>query len=133
MVPPALMLPAARGLCFRGSAVDQRTLTVLQRSQRLTSRNRYQDLEVVEQVFSLRRRLHLFEIHVAHNASVLAQLAILRHEVVDLHLAQLGDDLVGVVAARRLDRFKVMSHLGAETGLGVGRRHAVRFRAMRHT
>jgi hypothetical protein len=97
MVPLALMLPAARGLCFRGSAVDQRTLTVLQRSQRLTGRNRYQDLEVVEQVFSLRRRLHLFEIHVAHNASVLAQLD-LRHEVVDLHLAQWRRP-VGVVAA----------------------------------
>jgi hypothetical protein len=51
MVPPALMLPAARGLCFRGSAVDQRTLTVLQRSQPLIGRNRCQDLEVVERVF----------------------------------------------------------------------------------
>ena len=70
-----------RDLCFC-SAVHQGTAAVLQRPERLIGRNRRQDLEVVVRICGFRGRLHLFKIHVAHDPTVLAQPAVLGHEVV---------------------------------------------------
>lgn len=105
MVQLALTHAAARGLCFCGSAVDQRTATALQRSERLIGRNRCQDLEVVQRVFDpagdftpSRQMSRMTRLSSRSQPSFVIK-------IVDLYLAQLGDDPVGVVAAGRPDRF----------------------------
>src|ERR1700730_690175 len=88
-----------------GSALlDQRASALAERPKGLLGRDRRELLVVVVLILGIARRLHLEEVHVAHDTAVLAQLAVLGHEVVDRDLAHLGDHRLALVGLGRLDR-----------------------------
>ena len=61
-----------------------------------------QQLEIVPRIFRVGGCLYLKKIHVAHDAAINAQLAIMRHEIIDGHLAHLHHDSICVIAASGL-------------------------------
>src|ERR1700675_4723429 len=87
-IPRSSNMSAAPG----SALLHQRAFALGERPVRLGCRDDRELLVVIVLIFRFARRLDLEKIHVAHDAAVLAQLAVLGHEVVDRHLAHLGDD-----------------------------------------
>src|SRR6185295_1343822 len=87
---------------------DQGAATLRERPEGLLAGNRADDLGEVPLALRLVRRLHLHEVHVADHPAVLADPAVLRHEVVDRRLLHLRHDRFGLVGPGRLDRPQVV-------------------------
>src|SRR5579885_1056758 len=68
------------------SMFDERTLAFAQGPERLVARHHRELLVVVVGIFRFLRALHLEQVHVANDAAVDADLAVVRHEIVDRHL-----------------------------------------------
>src|SRR5215472_2547465 len=69
--------------------LHQRAFALAQWPIGLVGGNGGELLVVVVRVLGVARLLHLEEVHVAHDAAILAQLAVLGHEVVDRQLTHL--------------------------------------------
>src|SRR5258705_5564760 len=104
---------------------DQWTAALAERAERLLAGDRAHDLGEVPLALRFIRRLHLHEVHVADHPAVLADAAVLRHEVVVRQLRHLRHDRLGLVGAGRLDRFQVMHGGAVGPGLDHGGRHAL--------
>ncbi len=69
--------------------------------------------------------LDLDQVHVVHHPTVGAEEAAIGEEIMDRHVAHLGDDGLGLaVPAERVDSLKVMRHRRIDAGLHLGRHHA---------
>src|SRR6266702_2639639 len=77
--------------------LGMRAAALLQGTERRLGQNPGQRLEIIERIAGFRRRFHLLQNHVAHDAAVLADPAVPGHEIVDLHLAHLRSDPIGVI------------------------------------
>src|SRR5579872_4503616 len=67
-------------LLLRFGLLDQRTTAGIERTERLLGRDRLDELVEVPRRLRFRRLLDLEQIHVAHQAAVDAQAAVLGHE-----------------------------------------------------
>src|SRR5579883_1715969 len=94
--------------CMKISALDQRALAVLERTEGLVARHGGEQLVDVVLALRLGGRLDLEQVHVADDAAVLAQLAVLGHDVVDRHLAHLRHHRLGVVGAGGLHGLEIV-------------------------
>src|SRR5262245_18882840 len=104
----------------RRSALDEWALAFVQRPVGLVTGHGRDQLVDVVLALGLGRRLDLKEIHVAHQAAIFAQLAILGHDVVDRDLAHLGHHRLGVVGAGRLHGLEIVR----DRAVDAGRQHA---------
>src|SRR6266851_543769 len=102
---------------IRSTLLDERAGALAERPKGLGGRDGGELLVVVVLIFRLAGRLDLEEVHVALDTPILAQFAVLGHEVVDRQLAHLGDDGLAVVGLRRLDRLEVMGDSAIDAGL----------------
>src|SRR5665213_954213 len=69
--------------------LHERTIALVERPGRIDTRHRLDQLVIIPRPFRLLRLFHLEQIHVADDAAVDAQGAVLGHEVVDRRLAHL--------------------------------------------
>src|SRR6516164_9649212 len=103
---------------------EKRATTLAYRPERLLARNDLEDLVVVPGIMRLLGLLNLDQVHVVHHPTVGAEEAAVREEIMNRHVAHLGDDGLGLVAAERVHSLKVMRHRGIDAGLRLGRHHA---------
>jgi hypothetical protein len=100
---------------------------VLERTEGLFGRNLAHQVVVVPVALGFRGLLDLEQIEIAHDAAVLADAAVLGHEVVDGRLVHLLQHRLGRVRARRLDGVQVVHGGAVVAGLDHGRHAAGAF------
>src|SRR3984957_3717595 len=101
---------SARRYRWRLRFGEKRAATLAHRPERLLARNDLEELVVVPGIMRLLGLLDLDQVHVVHHPTVGAEEAAIGEEIMDRHVAHLGDDGLGLVAAERVDSLKVMRH-----------------------
>ena len=97
---------------------------VADRPECLLARNGLDDFVVIPGVTRLLWLLYLDQIHVVHHPSVNTQSTVIGEEIMDRHVAHLGDDGLRLIAAERVNRLEVMRHRRIDPCLRLGRHHA---------
>src|SRR5215469_17857372 len=109
--------------CLRATS-KKRAATVAHRPERLLTRNGLEDLVVVPGIARLLWLLDLDKVHVVYHPTVKADETAIGEEIVDRHVAHLGNDGLRLVATERIDRFEIMGHRRIDAGLRLSRHHA---------
>jgi hypothetical protein len=72
----------------------------------------------------LLRLLDLDQVHIVHHPTLRTDEAAIGEEIMDRHVAHLGNDPLRLVAAKRVNSLKIMCHHRIDTGLRLGRHDA---------
>src|SRR5882672_5103923 len=105
---------------------DQRTIALVQRTERLLRRNARHDLEIVPVPFRLLGRFHLQQVHRVDFAAVLPDSSFAEKRIVGSRRFHGRDYRFAVArAARLVDRLEEMQHRRIDPGLHVVRHRAV--------
>src|SRR6476469_5276643 len=103
---------SARRYRWRLRFGEERAATLAHWPERLLARNGLEDLVVVPGIVRLLGLLNLDQVHVMHHPTIGTEEAAIGEEIMDGHVAHPGDDGLGLVAAERVDSFKIMRYGG---------------------
>src|SRR5579883_1922065 len=109
----------------RPLVLHERAVALAERPERLIARYHRELLVIIIRILRLLRALDLEQVHVADDAAVDADFAVMRHEVVDRQLAHLRDDLDAVFGFGRRHRLEIVQHGTVNAGLARSRHLAV--------
>src|SRR5665213_696402 len=123
-----LRMTAVGGLAHTSisrSMRDQRAAALRERAKRLIAGDHAQYLVIIPGLGGFRRCLHLREIHVVDQPSVLSDMAVPRIEIVHRYLAHLRHHGLGLIGAGGRNGKKVMADGRIDGGLRHGRHPAL--------
>jgi len=96
--------------CRPPGCYHKRAATFADGSEGLFTGNDHENLVVVPSAMRLLRFLDLDQVDVVYHSSVATDEAAIGEEIMDRHVAHLGDDGVRLVTAERVNRFETMRH-----------------------